>query len=744
MYPPPPKVTVLAEEGVLLLVVALDADEDTQQWRSPLARISPVWRPLLNPKTKMMSVSGGGSSARAVAAAAYGNSTRTRAACCGGNGNPEVEDLARISGTLGYPGGPLAEKYYEVADEVVLEYDVDGGEARSYEGWCWVLGVRAWSVHPLLLELGYPPPSGGRVFTPLVFVLRWAKPKSDGESTASHPHRIPSSLFTALPPLRLGLTLTAPTVHLVTLTPAPVVGLVAYAAVIERARRCVEPAFGWRSSAADEACGEGYVQSTGQRADSAHSNQPPPHPPKYEAARRQLSHHPTSSLAPLPAPSSLPTPAHKRAKETRSRARIDESVEAALRKGRTDNNTTAKFALNRVDLREWDVRDGGRGPKRRWYRWRWRGCCYNLLLRVRSSTSDPYQPGRTLDIYLTSEASSSTRQDPFSLRDGEIQHELSANWHYGFTPLKVSIIQVFRPFTSAVVLLAEALNAPAQFESLPKHHACSERRKSRVPSAREFAKSSGPAVGIQFPRMHYARKFEHLELDDDAPVPEWGGWELELYIWTTKLASYFAEALAYRHLRALQGHCIPALHGTVRVPMASSSELLHPVVGFVPGLALEYIDGPNMEQIKIREACCWYNDLRLPNVILRGWPNDPQPVIIDFGVADVIEPGDSKKDWGVNVDEVADVRKVLTDPEHGDWHVASPYPLPVYEYIAVNSGYAEANRSIEEIPEDVQNVQFERVPGSEAPGARERMLLWRVRPGVGTQDGYLWRRFVDW
>ncbi|KAJ7784189.1 hypothetical protein B0H16DRAFT_1491666 [Mycena metata] len=83
-----------------------------------------------------------------------------------------------------------------------------------------------------------------------------------------------------------------------------------------------------------------------------------------------------------------------------------------------------------------------------------------------------------------------------------------------------------------------------------------------------------------------------------------------------------------------------------RGPRLPSTDFLHPVVDFVPGLALEYIDGPNMEQIKvgvdvskdvaelisqrlidpvaqIRNSCCRHNDLRLPNIILRGWPNDP-------------------------------------------------------------------------------------------------------------------------
>ncbi|KAJ7804638.1 hypothetical protein B0H14DRAFT_2383570, partial [Mycena olivaceomarginata] len=119
------------------------------------------------------------------------------------------------------------------------------------------------------------------------------------------------------------------------------------------------------------------------------------------------------------------------------------------------------------------------------------------------------------------------------------------------------------------------------------------------------------------------------------------GWELELFIWMAKQDSYLAEALTYHHLRALQGSCIPTFHGTVRMPMSPPAEFVHPVVDFVPGLALEYIHGPNMGQLKvgvditkdvaeltsrrlidcivqIGNSYCWHNDLRLPNVFLRG------------------------------------------------------------------------------------------------------------------------------
>ncbi|KAJ6609803.1 hypothetical protein B0H10DRAFT_2032248 [Mycena sp. CBHHK59/15] len=79
----------------------------------------------------------------------------------------------------------------------------------------------------------------------------------------------------------------------------------------------------------------------------------------------------------------------------------------------------------------------------------------------------------------------------------------------------------------------------------------------------------------------------------------WDDWRLEIYVWTLKYRGYLAEALAYRHLRSLQGNSIPWLYGTARFPISSRSTPLHPIVDFVPGLAVGHIPGPNMNDLNV-------------------------------------------------------------------------------------------------------------------------------------------------
>ncbi|KAJ7278304.1 hypothetical protein C8J57DRAFT_1126173 [Mycena rebaudengoi] len=361
----------------------------------------------------------------------------------------------------------------------------------------------------------------------------------------------------------------------------------------------------------------------------------------------------------------------------------------------------------------------------------------------------------------------------------EFKASLSTSWHDSFTPLTIRILRAFTPFTSAVVLLAEALDCPAHLKLLPKQFVLklSDRRfgcrdpvqpqllwrpEIEFPLRRGMQRMVGTDRSRPILQMYYRRKYLRPEEDPEGPLPEWDGWELELYIWTVKQRSYLAETLAYRHLQALQGSCIPTLHGTIRVPISPSTAFVHPIVDFIPGLALEYIASPHMGELEvgvditkgvgelisqrlidsvtqIRNSYCRHNDIHLANVVLGNWPESPQPVIIDFGLSSVIPPGTPTAKWVSNVDEVLEVRQMLTDPENGDWHIGSPYQQRVYEKLAQHRGYAYVNNRIEAIPEDVRNIQFERVPGSEAFEARERMLLWRVRPGVRTQDDYLAR-----
>ncbi|KAJ6522269.1 hypothetical protein B0H19DRAFT_1203037 [Mycena capillaripes] len=211
--------------------------------------------------------------------------------------------------------------------------------------------------------------------------------------------------------------------------------------------------------------------------------------------------------------------------------------------------------------------------------------------------------------------------------------------------------------------------------------------------------------------------------------------------------------LAYRHLHFLQGCIIPRLHGTVRLPISEGSPFLHPIVDLVHGLAIEYIASPTMADVAvgadvtsqgakeisrrildgvaaIRDAHCLHNDLRLTNVVFRNWPRDPQPVVIDFGTSSIMVPGTSSPREEASFGTVK-------EGDHGDWHVGSPLLQHVYERHAQVVGYATINSEIEQIPDDVRAVQFERIPGSGGPDEKDKRLQWRVRPGIRTQDDYV-------
>jgi hypothetical protein len=123
---------------------------------------------------------------------------------------------------------------------------------------------------------------------------------------------------------------------------------------------------------------------------------------------------------------------------------------------------------------------------------------------------------------------------------------------------------------------------------------------------------------------------------------------------------------------------------------------------------------------------------------LWNWPDDLEPVVIDFGVASVKPPDYPKEEtWGYRYDEVVEMRKVLTAPDNGDWHVASPYKQYSYERQAAVFGCEWVNARIESLPAEVREIQFERIPGTGVVDARTQALQWRVRLGVRTQDDYL-------
>ncbi|KAJ7652663.1 hypothetical protein DFH06DRAFT_1134120 [Mycena polygramma] len=388
----------------------------------------------------------------------------------------------------------------------------------------------------------------------------------------------------------------------------------------------------------------------------------------------------------------------------------------------------------------------------------------------------PYRVGSTLQIHFKPEIPSSISQAPFLKRATEIKTELSQDWTDGFTPLNVSILRSFTPFTCAVVLVAKVLDPPSGL-AIPNEFVLklNDRRfgyrDSHRPKLywqpekegllrREIVNIMGPTRSHPIPAKYYSHP------DEDDLEGGWDGWELELYIWTLKHRSYLQEALAYRYLEGIQGSYIPRLYGTVRHAISSGHPFVHPAVDFVPGLAIEHIPGPNVGELKvgvdltkdtahlvsrriidtvakIQSLRCLHGDIRLPNFVLKNWPHDPQPVVIDFGNASVLEPGMSVDEWAAHTDEVqsARIQLIVAGRDEGRaWHIPSPYQPHVYERIGRSSGYGYANSLIEAIPDEVREMQFERILEAQGVGAREEMMQWRVKPGVRMQnDSLLYR-----
>ncbi|KAJ7207588.1 hypothetical protein GGX14DRAFT_455800 [Mycena pura] len=395
----------------------------------------------------------------------------------------------------------------------------------------------------------------------------------------------------------------------------------------------------------------------------------------------------------------------------------------------------------------------------------------------------PYQAGRRLQIYFKPEVAHHSAGDPLSVQASEAQSELSPHWRDGFTLLDISILRAFTPFTSAVVLLAEALDPPKHL-SLPRQFIIklNDRRfgyrdyqrpkllwnpEIEIPLRQGIQKLVGPDRSHPIPTMYRRRKpWERPGQDPDSPCPDWEDWELEIYIWMLKYSAYQGQTLAYRHLRSLQAGIIPQLYGTVRLPISEGSPFLHAIGDLVHGLAIEYIVSPTMADVAvgvdvtsqraeeisrrildsvhvaaIRDAHCHHNDLRPANVLFRNWLHDPRPVLIDFGTSAIMVCGSPGEASFGTVNEVNDMRKLLSNGDHGDWHVRSPLQQHVYERHAQVVGYAAINSEIERIPDDVRSVQFERVPGSGGSEEKDKIdkrLQWRVRPGIRTQDDYVY------
>ncbi|PBK81714.1 hypothetical protein ARMGADRAFT_1090960 [Armillaria gallica] len=220
-----------------------------------------------------------------------------------------------------------------------------------------------------------------------------------------------------------------------------------------------------------------------------------------------------------------------------------------------------------------------------------------------------------------------------------------------FEPLAAKIIKPFKPFTSAVVLLAgyRSNDLEVPWSSSIEGHLRQAVRDIQMGTIPDW--------------------IELLRDDENPRRPDeerWEDWAWEISTWYWKLYNYDIELDAYRLLHRLQGRYIPRLFGVVRLGITPESTPLHPITDFVQGLALEYVPGICMENLKpgvdisqneaerissqvlegLRaieaENHVLHNDIHIGNVVLRQ--EDRSAVIIDFGQAIVREPRRSDED----------------------------------------------------------------------------------------------------
>lgn len=244
-------------------------------------------------------------------------------------------------------------------------------------------------------------------------------------------------------------------------------------------------------------------------------------------------------------------------------------------------------------------------------------------------------------------------------------------------------------------------------------------------------------------------------------------WMVEMARWDRFRKSLEAESAAYRALRPLQGSDNPRLYGTCTVLLCRTTPGLDPLVGNVPGIILEYVDGTPLDRMtvgkdlsvldaervsqgalavlrKVRDALVTHGDFGSRNIIVR--PHDlDHPVLIDFGSAKTYVPGTgSKEEW---IDGMVNDREVLRARDllgQEGFH----YPSPIPEYYDMLStivgygGYSQMNSDVEAMPADLRSQYFEPahdVPPDKVTIKEGRTFVWeyprwRAKPGGRTAN----------
>ncbi|KAK0421914.1 hypothetical protein EV421DRAFT_1914856 [Armillaria borealis] len=210
-----------------------------------------------------------------------------------------------------------------------------------------------------------------------------------------------------------------------------------------------------------------------------------------------------------------------------------------------------------------------------------------------------YLPGTTLDLQFQAEG-----------------------WNT-FGPLAATVTKRFEPFTSTVVLLVQ------------RH---SDNAKVILKLADRRLGYRGGKGGPEGVAPNW---FELICDDENLPDTKiWEDWMWEVSTWRYRVSIHNTELAAYR----LQGRYIPHLFGVVRFRL---------VLEYISGVCIaklkpdvdvsmreaERIFSQVMEALHAIEAenCALHNDMHIRNVVLRD--GSRSPVIIDFGQADIREPG---------------------------------------------------------------------------------------------------------
>ncbi|KAK0458197.1 uncharacterized protein EV420DRAFT_384601 [Desarmillaria tabescens] len=345
------------------------------------------------------------------------------------------------------------------------------------------------------------------------------------------------------------------------------------------------------------------------------------------------------------------------------------------------------------------------------------------------------------------------------LPGSEIHLQFQAQDSTTFRPLVAKIIKRLEPFTSSVVLLIQNVSDSKQF-ILKLNDRRQGHRHSLTMAVGELPWTPGLEERLRAAvrDIQFGTTTDWFELVKDNRNPaqpnpkDWKDWMWEISTWTSRMEEHQTEVEAYRLLRRLQGSLIPCFYGLVHLPIASSQPL-HPITDYIPGIVIEYIRGigmgslrpgvdiprPEAEAIAGRvmdafrtikaEKCVMHNDIHIDNILLRD--SDRSPVLIDFGWALTWEPGMSDEEWEDSVTGSQDTRfvcRVLMSKDHGAWR-RKETPLPIRYYSPLSW-----NEYVENQPEDYRRQAFGRVAGTDWEGAREKVLQWRVRPGVCFRD----------